>query len=88
MIVEHAFVLPSGRHTPTQIGVCSDSHVPGLGRLPSAVRAEGAVVALQLAHAGSSSCCVSTPIRTSLPPKPARSCQLWSVPGASAILLA
>ena len=53
VIVEHAFVLPSGRHTPTQIGVCSDSHVPGLGRLPSAVRAQGAVVALQLAHAGS-----------------------------------
>ena len=53
VIVEHAFVLPSGRHTPNQIGVCSDSHVPGLGRLPSAVRAEGAVVALQLAHAGS-----------------------------------
>jgi len=53
IIVEHAFVHPLGRHTRTQIGVCSDSHVPGLRRLASAVRDEGAVVALQLAHAGS-----------------------------------
>ena len=53
VIVEHAFVHPSGRHTRTQIGVHSDSHVPGLSRLASAVRAEGAVAALQLAHAGS-----------------------------------
>ncbi len=53
VIVEHAFVEPRGRHTRTQIGVCSDSHVPGLSRLAAAVRGEGAVVALQLAHAGS-----------------------------------
>jgi NADPH2 dehydrogenase len=53
VIVEHAFVHPLGRHTPTQIGVCSDSMIKGLGQLAAAVRSEGAVVALQLAHAGS-----------------------------------
>jgi len=55
VIVEHAFVHPRGRHTPTQIGVYSDELLPGLRRLASAIRAEGAVACLQLAHAGSRS---------------------------------
>ncbi len=53
VIVEHAFVHPGGRHTPTQIGIHSDSMMPGLARLAEAVQGEGAVVAIQLAHAGS-----------------------------------
>ncbi len=53
VIVEHAFVHPLGRHTPTQLGVHSDKMMEGLSRLAAAVQAEGAVVALQLAHAGS-----------------------------------
>jgi 2,4-dienoyl-CoA reductase-like NADH-dependent reductase (Old Yellow Enzyme family) len=53
VIIEHAFVHPGGRHTPTQIGVHCDDMVDGLSRLALAVRAEGAAVALQLAHAGS-----------------------------------
>jgi NADPH2 dehydrogenase len=53
VIVEHAYVHPRGRHTPTQIGVHSDAMIEGLRRLALAVRAEGAVVALQLSHAGS-----------------------------------
>lgn len=53
IIVEHAFVHPGGRHTPTQIGVHDDAMVSGLSRLAAAVRSEGAAVALQLAHAGS-----------------------------------
>ena len=53
VIVEHAFVHARGRHTPTQIGVHNDSMIKGLARLAAAVRAEGAVVCLQLAHAGS-----------------------------------
>lgn len=53
VIVEHAFVHPRGRHTPTQIGVYSDGLLDGLSRLAAAVRTEGAVVVLQLAHAGS-----------------------------------
>lgn len=53
VIVEHSFVHPRGRHTPTQIGVHSDELLPGLRRLASAIRAEGAAACLQLAHAGS-----------------------------------
>jgi NADPH2 dehydrogenase len=53
IIVEHAFVHPGGRHTPTQIGVHRDEMVSGLSRLAAAVRGEGAAVAMQLAHAGS-----------------------------------
>ncbi len=53
VIVEHTFVHPSGRHTPTQLGIVSDAHVDGLARLAAAVRGEGAVVALQITHAGS-----------------------------------
>lgn len=53
IIVEHSFVDPGGRHTPTQIGVYSDSMTEGLSRLATAIRAEGAAAALQISHAGS-----------------------------------
>jgi 2,4-dienoyl-CoA reductase-like NADH-dependent reductase (Old Yellow Enzyme family) len=53
VIVEHAFVHARGRHTPTQIGVHSDEMIKDLARLSSAVKSEGAVVALQISHAGS-----------------------------------
>jgi 2,4-dienoyl-CoA reductase-like NADH-dependent reductase (Old Yellow Enzyme family) len=53
VIVEHSFVHPLGRHSPTQLGSYSDHLVEGLRRLTTAVKAEGAVVALQLSHAGS-----------------------------------
>jgi len=53
IIVEHAFVHRNGRHTPTQLGIHSDDMIPGLRRLASAIRAEGAVAVQQLAHAGS-----------------------------------
>jgi 2,4-dienoyl-CoA reductase-like NADH-dependent reductase (Old Yellow Enzyme family) len=53
IIVEHAFVHPRGRHTPTQIGVHSDATVDGLTRLAAAIRREGAAACLQISHAGS-----------------------------------
>jgi NADPH2 dehydrogenase len=53
VIIEHAFVHSGGRHTPTQIGVHCDEMIPGLKRLAAAVSAEGAIVCMQLAHAGS-----------------------------------
>ena len=53
IIVEHAFVHPRGRHTPTQIGVHSDATVAGLSRLASAIKREGAAACLQISHAGS-----------------------------------
>jgi NADPH2 dehydrogenase len=55
VVVEHAFVHPRGRHTPTQIGVHTDATVDGLARLAQAIKAEGAAACLQLAHAGSRS---------------------------------
>ncbi|MBP1636501.1 MAG: oxidase [Acidobacteria bacterium] len=53
VIVEHTFVHPLGRHSVGQMGVHTDSTIEGLGRLAAAVKAEGAAVCLQLAHAGS-----------------------------------
>jgi len=55
VIVEHSFVHPSGRHTATQMGVHTDGMIDGLSRLAAAVKAEGAVVCLQISHAGSRS---------------------------------
>ena len=53
IIVEHAFVHPRGRHSPTQIGVHADAAISGLGRLAQAITREGAVACLQISHAGS-----------------------------------
>ncbi|HEY3384707.1 MAG TPA: NADH:flavin oxidoreductase [Vicinamibacterales bacterium] len=53
VIVEHAFVHARGRHTPTQLGVHTDATLEGLQKLAAAVRSEGAVVCLQISHAGS-----------------------------------
>ena len=55
VIIEHAFVHPWGRHTPTQIGVHDDAMLDGLARLAKAVKAEGAAACMQIAHAGSRS---------------------------------
>jgi NADPH2 dehydrogenase len=52
VIVEHSFVHPHGRHSATQIGIYSDALIEGLRQLATAVKAEGAVVAIQITHAG------------------------------------
>ena len=54
IIVEHTYVHPWGRISDTQMGVHDDAMIPGLTRLASAIRREGAVSCLQLAHAGAS----------------------------------
>jgi len=53
IVVEHAFVELRGRHTPTQLGLHTDAVIPGLARVAAAIRAEGALACVQLAHAGS-----------------------------------
>jgi NADPH2 dehydrogenase len=53
VIVEHSFVHALGRHSATQLGVHSDAMIEGLCRLATAVKSEGAVVALQISHSGS-----------------------------------
>ncbi|NPV71993.1 MAG: NADH:flavin oxidoreductase [Firmicutes bacterium] len=54
VIVENAYLDPAGRLGPNQIGVHHDGLVEGLSSLASAVKAEGAAVALQINHAGGS----------------------------------
>ncbi len=53
VIVEHSFVHPYGRHSATQIGIQDNAKIEGFRRLAAAVRAEGAVIAVQITHAGS-----------------------------------
>ncbi len=54
IVVEHTYVHPWGRISNTQMGVHDDAMTPGLARLAAAIRREGAVSCLQLAHAGAS----------------------------------
>ena len=47
-----AHVQRIGQGFPGQLGVFSDDHLPGLTRLAAAIKAEGAVSAVQIHHAG------------------------------------
>lgn len=52
VIVEHCYVRRDGRYNPRQLGIHDDSVISGLAQLARAVKACGAVVGVQLAHAG------------------------------------
>ncbi|HQY30711.1 MAG TPA: NADH:flavin oxidoreductase/NADH oxidase, partial [Thermomicrobiales bacterium] len=52
VMTEAAAVRPEGRISPQDLGVWDEAHVPGLARLAHVIRANGAVPAIQLAHAG------------------------------------
>lgn len=52
VIVEATAVSPEGRITPHDLGLWDDAHVPGLARVAAFLAAQGAVPAIQLAHAG------------------------------------
>jgi 2,4-dienoyl-CoA reductase-like NADH-dependent reductase (Old Yellow Enzyme family) len=52
VLTEAAAVSPRGRISPSDIGVWDDQHVPGLQRIASFIRDQGAVAGIQLAHAG------------------------------------
>jgi 2,4-dienoyl-CoA reductase-like NADH-dependent reductase (Old Yellow Enzyme family) len=47
-----AYVHPAGQVWPGQLGISSDEHLPGLGRLATAVSAAGARSSVQLHHGG------------------------------------
>ncbi len=51
----HLFCEPRGRYAPAQVGVHEDAMVPGLAELAGAVKATGARIFAQVAHAGSQS---------------------------------
>ncbi len=52
IITGHAFVNPSGKASPRQIGVHDDAMLPGLSRLVEAVHRYPSRIFLQLSHAG------------------------------------
>lgn len=52
VIVEFAYVDPSGKCNPTQLGIYDDKLIPGLSRLADAIRFGGSKAAIQIHHAG------------------------------------
>ncbi len=52
IIVEATAVTPQGRISPKDLGIWSDEHVEGLTKLVSMIKAHGAKVGIQIAHAG------------------------------------
>lgn len=52
VISEATAVVPEGRISPQDLGIWSDAHVPMLREITAFVRAQGAVIGVQLAHAG------------------------------------
>lgn len=52
IIVEHTYILPSGRRNRRQLGLVSDAHVGPLRSLVDEIRRHGAGAAIQLTHAG------------------------------------
>jgi len=52
VLVEASAVLPEGRITPSDLGIYSDEHVPGLARIAQFIHTQGVRAGIQLAHAG------------------------------------
>ena len=52
VLTEAAAVTPEGRISPQDLGLWSDAHVEMLARITRFVRAHGAVMGVQLSHAG------------------------------------
>jgi 2,4-dienoyl-CoA reductase-like NADH-dependent reductase (Old Yellow Enzyme family) len=52
VFLEATAVLPDGRITHGDLGLWDDAQVPGFARIAAFVRAQGAVPAIQLGHAG------------------------------------
>lgn len=52
VMVEATAVTAAGRITHGDVGLWSDAHIPGLARIASFLKANGAAAGLQLAHAG------------------------------------
>jgi len=52
IITGHAYVHPSGRHAPWQLGVDDDSKIEGLKQMTDAVHKQGGKIAVQLGYGG------------------------------------
>lgn len=52
IISGYSYVRADGKQLPGKMGICHDSHLPGLQHLTEAVHQEGGVIFCQLVHAG------------------------------------
>ena len=52
VFTEAAAVSPAGRITPQDLGIWGDHHVPGLTRLATFIKTQGALAGVQLGHTG------------------------------------
>ena len=57
VIAEATAVVPEGRITPGDLGLWSDEHIDGLRRIVNFIHSQGAVAAIQIAHAGRKASC-------------------------------
>lgn len=57
VMVEATAVRPEGRISPSDLGIWGEQHVEPLARIARFVRSQGAVAAIQLAHAGRKASC-------------------------------
>jgi len=57
VIAEATAVLPEGRITPGDLGLWSDEHIDGLKKIVHFIHSQGAVAAIQIAHAGRKASC-------------------------------
>ena len=55
--VEMTAVSPEGRITPHCLGIWKDGHIPKLSQIAAFIEAQGAVPAIQIAHAGRKGSC-------------------------------
>ena len=56
VITEAAAVEARGRISPWDVGIWSDEHIEGLGRVAFFIKQQGAVAGIQIAHAGRKAC--------------------------------
>jgi 2,4-dienoyl-CoA reductase-like NADH-dependent reductase (Old Yellow Enzyme family) len=52
VMTEATAVEARGRISPQDLGIWSDTHIPGLARITAFIREQGAIPGIQLAHAG------------------------------------
>ena len=57
VISEATAISPEGRITPGDLGLWSDRHIDGLRRIVNFIHSQGAVSAIQIAHAGRKASC-------------------------------
>ena len=69
IITGHMYVHPQGRAANRQIGICSDTMIPGLKRIVDAVHKAGGKIIFQIAHAGRQTRRNSVPGRPLAPSK-------------------